>query len=162
MANKKYSDAKLAQAKKLYMDYTPLSQIEIATGIPKSSFRYHIEKYWRAEREYKKAELFEALTDAKKAEFTSITQTTIKILKKSLEALANRPNPPTMQEAAKAADIMNVLDKITRLDKGDPTDIISNEEKVIEIVDLKKKLAQDPFDIPEVEYKEEKNDESIN
>lgn len=85
-----------------------------------------------------------------------MTEATIKILSKALNHLATRDIPPTMQEARMASDIMSSLDKITRLDEGNPTDIIS-DDKPLTITEVQKKIAKDPFAIPAVGYVEVEN-----
>lgn len=154
MSNRKWSDAQLAKCKEMYLDYKSLSEIEKRTGVPKSSLHHHIKKYWEQERNLRKAELFEAMIEGKKPQFASMTQATIAIMEKALTSLANRDAPPTMQEAAKAAEIMNTLDKITRLDDGQATDIISTNEAPLTVEVIEEKLSYDPFRLPQAEENE--------
>ena len=160
MANKKYSDKQLAKAKQLYMEYQSLDEIERRTKIPRGSVYHHVKSKWKDEREMNKAELFAQMTATKKVHFTNMTSATIKILTRALEDLANRDQAPTIVEATKAAEIMNTLDKITRLDEGNPTDIVSNQEKPMTIEVIKEKIALDPFSVEEIEYKGEDENES--
>ena len=76
-------------------------------------------------------------------------------MSRSLTELASRHEPPTMQEALRAADILKTLDNILRLDDGKPTDIVENQDKPMDDSELKKKLSVDPF----FKSKEEKEDD---
>lgn len=152
---------KLESAKALYLAYEPLSEIARKLNVSKTSLHYHAQRYWNQEREMLKAELFQTMTEAKKTQFTSMTASTIKIMERALHELSRREKPPTILEAAKASEIMATLDKITRLDEDQPTDIISSREKPITVEALRKKLALDPFaEVEDVEFKqlEEPND----
>jgi Txe/YoeB family toxin of Txe-Axe toxin-antitoxin module len=64
----------------------------------------------------------------------------------------------TPQEAKVAMQVITELDKITRLDKESPTEIISNQEKVVSTEDILKKLKNDPF----TGVEEKENDEKLN
>jgi len=153
----------LANAKKKYMNYESLNSIATSMNVSRSTLTYHVKKEWEVERELSKAELFNQMTTTKKVDFTKMTQSTISIMTKALDALATRINPPTMKEATQAADILATLDKITRLDDGTATDIVSNQDKPITIVEVQKKIANDPFaEEPAgyIELDEEKTNES--
>lgn len=159
MTKKKIDKKVLDEAKKRFMKYQSMTSISKSLKIPKSTLHYHIDKYWKPERELAKAELFQKLTESKRVDFTKITEASIQIMARSLGELATRPEPPTMQEATKAAEIMEKLDKIMRLDDGNPTDIVSNQEKPMTIETIRQKISLDPFEeVPVVGY-EEKNDE---
>lgn len=152
--------AELEKCKKLFMDYVPISQIAQVVGIPRSTISYHAKKDWQVERDLVKAQLFQSLTDSKKVDFTRMTQSAITIMGKALQAMSVRPDPPTLREAQMAADVLNTLDKITRLDEGSATDIVANQEKAMTIETVQQKIALDPFAIKTVGYKEiEENNE---
>lgn len=156
----KHPKAKLELAKKSYMEYDSLNVMSQKSGIPKSSLQHHVKK-WKAEREMQRAELFAAMSATKKVHFTNMTQATITIMEKALTNLATRKEAPTMQEATKAAEIMSTLDRITRLDDGTATDIISNNEAPLTVEVIKEKIALDPFsnEAKEIEYREEKEND---
>ena len=169
MSNKRLSVAILAKMRKSYMDYVPATVIAEQFNVARTTVMHHIHKKWEQERGLLRAELYANLTQAKQADFNDITTNTIKILKRSLAHLADRADSPTLKEAVDSAKILDVLDKITRLDEGTPTDIISGE-KPIEIVALRKRLAADPFQLEDATYKDvedtdeesEKNSEEDN
>jgi len=159
--SKKIAKTTLDKAHLMFMDFKQPSLICRELKMPRSSLDYHIKKSdgWELERNLKSAELFEQLNASRKRDFTTMTQATIDVLSKALINLASRNRPPTMQEARGAANILEVLDRITRLDTGSPTDIIANE-KPSTIIEVREMLKVDPFtkieEVEEIEYKEKK------
>lgn len=152
---KKVSEAKLKKAKKLYLDHHSISEVSRETGIARSTITHHVKKDngWEYERDLARAELINKIKSAKRSDFAQMTGSVITVLKRSLQTLAERDDAPTVQEAKGAAAILEILDKITRLDEGDPTEII-HSEKPVTVVELKSKLKLDPFadEIKEVEF----------
>lgn len=144
----------LEESKALYMDYVSISKISRLTTVPRSTLNYHIKMKWKAERELLKAELFATMGESKQVEISEMTNDMFVILKRALHALATNPVPPTMQQATQASSILGILDKITRLDKNEPTDIVGNDDKPLTIEAIKEKMSHDPFAIKEVEFKE--------
>lgn len=159
MSRSKVDPILLEKAKKMYMEYTPVSSISRHINVPKTTLQHYCTNYWHPEREMARAELFQKMTDTKRVDFARITEATICIMTRALQNLAARSEPPTMAEASKASEILSSLDKITRLDDGNPTDIISNQEKVLTVETIRKKLSLDPFDdMSEATYKEIEDD----
>lgn len=141
--------------KQEYLEGSSVSSLAAKYGVPRTSISYHANKKWKKELELARAELFSHFSSSKKANFIKMSESAMKVMARSLEELADRPMPPTIREAKDAAVIMESLDKITRLDDGNPTDIIA--EKPISIKEIKQKLALDPFyeeDIDEADFKE--------
>lgn len=149
----------LAKAKELYLQYYSYTRIAEVTGLPRTTVAYHASNHWKVERELEKAELFDHMSSAKKVQFTNITQASIQIMERALLNLASRKQPPTIQEATKASEIMATLDKITRLDDGKPTEI--TEDKPFSVIEIQQKLIKDPFySAPEeIEFKETTKEE---
>lgn len=160
MSNKpnSLSKAKLQSAKNLYMEYMSIRKIAAHIDCSASTIQYYIRKEWGEERELIRMEEQRNQQDAKKAQFTSIEETTIHILTKALKDLATRDRPPTMNEAKQASEIMNILDKITRLDKGEATEIVSNQDKALTVETIAKKLSLDPFQPKEISFEEVNKD----
>jgi hypothetical protein len=155
-SSKVLNDSDLSAAKGMYLEYVPITEISKHFKVNRTTISYHANKYWRIERQMLKAELYAQFTDAKRANFTKMSEAAINIITKSLVELSTRNRAPTVQEAKAATQILESLDKITRLDEGTPTDIVA--EKVTSIKDIKAKILLDPFattdDIPEIEYTE--------
>ena len=145
MSGKRISAVTLKKIREDFMNYVPISTLAVRYKVARSSINHHVTRGWEEERNLLRAELYETLSSSKQVDFNNITGNAISILKKSLANLANRKQSPTLKEALDASKILDVLDKITRLDEGNPTDIISNNDKTIEIIDLKKKMVNDPF-----------------
>jgi hypothetical protein len=154
------SKAALASAKALYMEYMSVRKIAEHIDCSPGAVQYHINKEWGEERDLIRLENQRNLQDMKKVEFTSITECTIQIMKKALLDLAIRDRPPTMIEAKQASEIMSILDKIERLDKGEATDIVSNQDKALTVDSIARKLRLDPFQPREISFEDitESND----
>jgi len=154
----KEQERRLLEAKLLFMKYLSVTEIARQVELPRTTINHHVKKHWEHERALAKAELFNALADSKKVDFSRMTQSAIKVMARSLEELANRDRSPNVHEAKKAGEILDILDRITRLDDSSPTEIIANE-KPATIIEVREKLKLDPFsDIEEIEYKEKDDD----
>ena len=146
MNSKKLSLRQVEAMKAMYMEYKSLSVIADTYGVSRSTVSWHINsKDWAAERKLSESEVFTSFTDAKKTDFIKMTQAAANILARSLQNLSTRHEPPTINEATRAADILKTLDNILRLDAGSPTDIVENQDKPMDSKELKKKLSVDPF-----------------
>jgi len=143
---KKLGVKKLATIKRMYMEYKSISAIAREFDVQRSTINWHINSNgWKAERKLSENEIFAAFDDGKKVDFVKMTQSATMIMARSLEELATRHEPPTINEATRAADILKTLDNILRLDEGKPTDIVENSDKPMDDKELKKKLKADPF-----------------
>ena len=111
--------------------------------IKRTSLQYYVNKNWKEEKALMEAELFQKFTTTKREAFLKMSDSSIKIIMKALEGISNREEPPTIAEAKKATEILESLDKITRLDEGKPTDIA--EERVMTAIEVRQKLGLDPF-----------------
>lgn len=150
---RKISQAKLDQAKRRYMEYENVSAIARDLDIPRTSLNHYIQNYWEQERDLSKAELFAAFSETKKASFVEMSEASIKIIKRALAQLANRDNPPSVMEAKRATEILESLDKITRLDEGNPTEITG--EKPMDLKDIQVIANLNPFaEVEDADYKE--------
>ena len=144
----KVVDKQLELAKVLYLKYTPLNSISLETGMTKSQLVYYIPK-WRAERELLKSEVLEALSESKRELMSSIAKNGLEVLAKSMEDLVKRGAALSPKEMSGIAAIVDSLDKITKLDDGNPTEIIA-ETKPATTIEIRKLLNRDPFlELPE-------------
>ena len=158
MNSKKLSLRQVEAMKAMYMEYKSLSVIADTYGVSRSTVSWHINsKDWAADRKLSESEVFTSFTDAKKTDFIKMTQAAANILARSLQNLSTRHEPPTINEATRAADILKTLDNILRLDAGSPTDIVENQDKPMDSKELKKKLSVDPFADMEEEENENLN-----
>lgn len=153
---RQYSDDSIAAAKALYMDFIPLRKISAETGIKVTSIKYYIGRYWKEEREAKKSEMIEALTESKRAMMFEISKNGLKVLSKGLEDLANSTRKLTPAEMKQVESIITNIDKIVKLDDGNPTDIIDTM-KPATVVEVREILKKDPFlgqEIEDVDFKQ--------
>ena len=140
----------LSAAKTLYLKYTPINAIVDSCKIARGTLMYHIPK-WREERELLKSEIMDALSDSKRELMSSIAKNGLEVLAKSMQSLAETGRSLTPKEMMGIANIVDSLDKITKLDDGNPTDIIA-EIKPASAIEIRKLLSRDPFlEIEDVE-----------
>lgn len=145
MPKRKLTDEDLAYAKTEYMGYKTTTEIAQALNVPVSTLQYHVDKGWKQERQLAENELIAEFGHTRAAKLNLLAKHSSDIIVKALENLKKRDKPPSMIEARAAVTIFECLDKIMRLDKGSPTDIIS-ETKPITVIELKKQFEQiDPF-----------------
>lgn len=143
----------LTQAKQLYLEGTPVIQIAKKLDIPRTTLQNHVKKTWKREKELRD---WDAFVNDKRGHLTTMSDSSIIIIKRALEALAIRKIAPSVMEAKKATEIFETLDKMLRLDEGKATDII--EEKPANIIDIQKKISLDPFyQGDDAEFKEIEN-----
>jgi hypothetical protein len=136
-----------------YLSYKTISEISAKYDIPRTSLDYHVKKNWFQERELLRSELFASFAAGKQTEFVSLSSKSLTILEKGLGFLANRTEPPSVKEMGQVAKIFESLDKIMRLEAGDPTSITI--EKPLSIKDIKAQLkSADPFNTEEIEVVE--------
>ena len=136
-----------------YLSYVPVSQIAEKYDIPRTSLDYHVKQRWFTEREMLRSELFATFAAGKQTEFVGISSKSLTILEKGLKYLAERSEPPTVKEMAQVSKIFESMDKIMRLEAGDPTSITA--EKPLSIKQIKEELnSADPFATKEIEVVE--------
>lgn len=148
MSNQQYSDELIEKAKKMYMEYQPMTEIAKATGINYKTVQYHATKKnhcWRVERELSKADLLSQVSESKRGAFASMTLDSITVVQKCLATLA-KSDSITTTDAKKAMEILESLDRITRLDDGSPTEIVA--EKPVALETIHTIVASDPFELP--------------
>lgn len=133
----------LEQIKARYMNYESVGSIAKAFNMSPATLLYWSKKYWHKERELQKIKSLQEFLDAKKINLAKISDYSITIMTRSLEALAMRKEAPTVKEAETASRVLSTIDHITRLDSNQPTEI--TEEKPANVVEIQEKLKLDPF-----------------
>lgn len=133
----------LVKAKELFMSYKTLKEIAEAVDMPYKTVQFHSAK-WKKDRNLMKNELLRELTENKKTVLTSLVGNSLECVDRAIADLKNRKNPPSIKEARMLTHIVSEIDKILRLDEGEPTDIIA-EHKPATIIELREKLKRDPF-----------------
>lgn len=156
---RKYTDEQIALAKSLYMAYKTRKEIAEASGINIKTLPDYIEK-WHPERELNKKEIFSSLADAKKRHFVDLANNGLEVLVRGVRELNRSGSPLSPRDLKEVAAVIEVIDKIIRLDDGKPTEITENikpatRESIIEL------LKADPFgELEDAEYREKKEEEN--
>jgi len=149
----------LDAAKSMFMDFKPLKEISKTLDIKYRTLVYHKNK-WEEERNLIRKEILRDLADNKRTILVNLTSNSLDCVDRAIEDLKKRDKPPTIHEARLLTNIISEIDRIIRLDDGEPTDIIS-EHKPSTVIELKAKLKKDPFYIEDAVFREI-DDEKIN
>ena len=158
----KIPDEILSSAKQLYLDHTPVTEIARRLSISRETIQYHVNTYWRKEREEISKGILMDVALAKRGKLLEISGMTLDIILKSLADLHKRTAPLSAFEARTVAALFAELDKIIKLDAGDPTDIIASN-KPSTYVEIQQKLNMDPFSKPIlIEEDKGEQDDKIN
>ena len=138
---------KLEQAEKMYMENDEITIVEIAKqlDIKRESLQYHVNTKWKPRKNAMKSELLRNMSAGKASLLAAIHGSSLVIIKRAIEDLAKRDKPPSISEAKGAKEILDSIDKITRLDQGSATDITEKvQPKTKE--ELRQALSKaDPF-----------------
>jgi len=152
----KISDEKLAQAKDMYMKYVSVTEIASRLGLKRGSLKYHTGK-WKSERVLRANETLSEFSDSKIALMANTFSDSFSAIQKWVAHKSKDPAELKPHEVKAMMSIITEMDKITRLDAGNPTDIIA-ETAPIDIIEVRKKILQaDPF-LEEADFKEITND----
>jgi hypothetical protein len=156
MAKKSKYD--LIEAKEMFLSFKAIKDIAEYCSIPYRTLLYHSKK-WEGERYMLRKVILKDLAENKKAVLVSLTGNSLDCIDRAIRTLKERSKPPTVMEARNLTTIVSEIDRILRLDDGEPTDIIS-QHKPATIIELKQKLKADPFYIEDAEYRETKNEDT--
>jgi len=148
----------LDTAKSMFMDFKPLKEIAKVLDIKYRTLVYHKAK-WEEERNMIRKEILKDLADNKRAILVNLTSNSLDCVDRAIEDLKKRDKPPTIHEARLLTNIISEIDRIIRLDDGEPTDIISTN-KPSTIIELKAKLKKDPFYIEDASFREIDDEET--
>lgn len=150
----------LTTAKQMFMDFKPLKEIAKTLGIKYRTLVYHKNK-WEEERNLVRKEILRDLADNKRAILVNLTSNSLDCVDRAIEDLKKRDKPPTIHEARLLTNIISEIDRIIRLDDGEPTDIIS-EHKPSTVIELRAKLKKDPFYIEDASFREMTDENNSN
>ena len=152
--SKKLTNDQLEYAKGKYMKYTPVAEIARELNVSRLTLQNYVNNSWKSERVLLSNQLSAELADSKAASITKIFSSSYK----GLESWVKKVTAPSYEmkphEAKTLMSIIESMDKITRLDQGSPTDIIS-DTKPISVVEIREKILNaDPFQIEDANFKE--------
>jgi len=160
--NNRIPDSVLGEAKALYMDHLPVTEIARRLSICRESLQYHVNQGWRKEREDISKGVLMDIAMSKRSKLMEISGMTLDIILRSLADLNKRDRALTPFEARTVAALFAELDKIIKLDAGDPTDIIAST-KPSTYIEVQQKLNMDPFSKPIlIEEDKGETDDKIN
>jgi hypothetical protein len=155
-----YPETTLAKARELYLQHTPLKKICEESGMKLDALKYHIGKKWKQERNLRRSELIDSMTEAKVVDLVEITKYGLTFLKNSLKHLVEESKVnPTPGLLKTISTIVFEINKIKALDEGKPTEILA-DIKPASVIEIKELISKDPFlEIEDATIKEE--DEEI-
>lgn len=153
----RHDEVIIEKAKEMYMNFSPITNIAKALNIPRTTIQNYVMKSWKQERIIFSGELLSEIANNKKAMLTQIAGKSIDLIVKSLDDLSKKSTLSAF-EANTLANIFEKLDRILKLDAGDPTEIIANT-KPATVLEIQERLKLDPFLIEEADILEEEENE---
>ena len=154
MANKQLTDQQLEWAKAEYMNYRSISDIARALSVPRTTIQYHVNEKWKTERTLRRNELAAELSESKVALISSTFSASYKGVHNWVKTVTDPSYTLKPHEVKTLMAIIESMDKITRLDAGSPTDIVS-EITPVSVLEIRKKIMEnDPFAIEDADYTE--------
>lgn len=130
----KYTKEQLDNAKQMYFCYRTYKEISKQTGVSAASINYYVKQSWGFEREERKALLLTELTAGRRIELTSITRDGITAIKVAMKTILQNAENLSLSELSQLTKVLESLDKINRLDAGNPTEITQIQEQSIEVI----------------------------
>lgn len=136
-----------ARAFELYMQHVSAADISRELGVTARQIsRWRTEGQWAVTREGEDRAVIEDGFQSRKLTVSRIATLTLDQLKRGLDHLARRPDPPTLAEAEKLSTIAANLDRLSRLDAGKATENINLNTAVrMSIEEIKRTVLEDPF-----------------
>lgn len=154
MGNVNLTEEVLEYAKKEYMNYRSISDIAREIDVPRLTLQNYVNNLWRSERTLRRNELASEFLESKAATVNQTFSSSFRGIKNWVDKVTDPSYDLKPHEARTLMSIVESMDKITRLDQGSPTDIIS-ETKPISVIEIRKKILKaDPFQIVDARYKE--------
>lgn len=155
-ANKPKNDAEVYQdfkalrgkAKILFMQFVPRDEIVRRLDMSEVTFSIWVNKYgWEKERNEVVRSVVNDVKDQGRRVLAEVSRISLSMVYKSLSHRSQQPAPLTLREAQVVTDILSKLDRIARLDDGEPTDIVAGSERLapISIEELRTIVAKDAF-----------------
>lgn len=153
----KLDESVVLKARQLYMDFIPVSDIALKLNVPRTTIQNYVNKEWRAERIIFSNELLSEIADNKKAMLTKVAGKSVDLIIKALNDLSKKESLSAF-EANVLANLFEKLDRILKLDAGNPTEILANT-KPATVVEIQNRLKMDPFLLEDAEIIEEDESE---
>jgi hypothetical protein len=149
------------EIKTKYMEGFSTSHLASEYSLVRQSLGHYVKKHqWKEQRALQRAELFAQFSDTKKAAFTGIYMNGVQLLQTAIQDAMKEYEAKDLdikdklKLAKSISEVIKELDKIVRLDEGQPTEI--REDRPFSIEEVKIKLNKDPFyqEITDADFKE--------
>lgn len=140
---KKYDITQIELARKLYLEFTPVSEISKRSDMDRSVIYYYIKKSWQTERAEASIEALTNIADGKDAKMVDIIDSGLNIIRKNLKHIEISHKELSVQELKTITSVMTDVDKVRKLDKKKATSISATEET--EIINATNNKVSDPF-----------------
>lgn len=139
------------RARDLYMQHKSASDISRELGITARQLaRWRTDEQWSLAREAEDRSLIEDGFGSRRVTLSKLATLTADQLKRGLEHLARRHDPPNLSELDKLSTIITNLDRIGRLDANKSTDNLAvNASLKLSVDEIKSIIKADPFSEPE-------------
>lgn len=147
---KKLNKLQITNCKDMYMKYVSVSDIASRLDIPRSTVQNYVNSKWKSERVLRANELLTEFSDSKIALMSNTFSDSFKAIQKWIEIKSRNPEDLRPHDVKTMMSVITEMDKITRLDAGNPTDIIA-ETAPVDVIEIRKRIVDyDPF----VDYKD--------
>lgn len=160
-APRKLTKDQVAWAKSEYMNYKSVSEIARELGVHRTAIQYYVNEGWKSERILRRNELASELTESKAAIMSSTFSASYKGVHAWVQKVTDPAHNLSPHEVKTLMQIIESMDKITRLDAGSPTDIIADTQPIPVIEIRKKILESDPFLMEDADFKELPNEKPV-
>ncbi len=156
----KYTDAQREAARDLFLQNVGINDIAKQLSISTAALaKWRANDNWLEAREAANSIIQADKVSKRKIDLVNISDEAITQIKRSLKAVVDNPDPPTLQQAKTMAEIVGLVDKVYRLDNQLATDQISIQQKVsgsISVEKVREIILSDPFFTSQTTQKIEK------
>jgi hypothetical protein len=150
----------LSRARTMYMAGLSYEQIAERIGVTDTKVRgWALSGDWKSHREKLFSEIGQELKVVRKAMIPKAMDLGINLILNSFKHRMDSGEPLTLVETKIVSSVISDIDKLVRLDAGDPTEIEGISSTIpITLDELKKVIARDPFIntvdlVNEIDYK---------
>jgi hypothetical protein len=138
----------IEHARQLFFDHVPIN--DIARQLKLSSAviaKFRNEGGWSDLRRAADDSRLEDSVSRRKVDLMELSDTAVAQMKRSIKAVVESTEPPTLQQAKILAEIVQMTDKVHRLDRQVSTENISVQQtvKVMTPDEVRAAIAADPF-----------------
>jgi len=139
-----YSREQIEKGRDMYMQYKSYMDIAAETGMSIYAVKFYCKQHWKKDRELHKSQIIEVLGETRGKAFAEISIYGLELLVKSLKDHAKNGTILSVKDSFALSHILTNIDKMIRLDEGNPTDIIKDVKPADrgEIIQL---IQADPF-----------------